>query len=276
MLLSALIIAAAAFFFFVFNNINPTEGKTEAPVPTVDSVAVPSPVAPAVQQSVSRGTLVIVIDDAGNNLRDLDAFLELNMPLTIAVLPSLPNSVEAARRIRAAGKELFLHQPMESQGGRNPGPGAIFHGMEADEIRAVISRNLEEIGPVAGINNHEGSLVTMDESAMAVILALCRERGIVFLDSRTTAETAAPAAARRLGMSIGERDVFIDNVPERDSMKNYIETGLVKAEQNGFAIMIGHAGSSQLAPLLSELLPDLNRRGFSFSTASKQISGTAP
>ncbi|MDR1178172.1 MAG: divergent polysaccharide deacetylase family protein, partial [Spirochaetaceae bacterium] len=47
-----------------------------------------------------------MIDDAGNNLRELDAFLNLPFPLTIAVLPGLPYSAEAARRIRAAGKEV--------------------------------------------------------------------------------------------------------------------------------------------------------------------------
>jgi polysaccharide deacetylase 2 family uncharacterized protein YibQ len=163
---------------------------------------------------------------------------------------------------------------MESIGGQNPGPGAIRAGMNRDEIRAIINRNLDEIWPVAGINNHEGSRITMDEEAMETILALCRERGIPFLDSRTTAETAVPRTARRLGISIGERDVFVDNVQERESMIGYINTGLLKAEQKDSAIMIGHVWSPQLAPLLAELFPDLRARGYSFSTASRIIGGT--
>ena len=222
----------------------------------------------------SKGTLAFVIDDAGYNLRELEPFLDFPGPLTIAVLPGLPYSVEAARRIRAAGKEVFLHQPMEAIGGQNPGPGAIRSGMGRDEIRAIISRNLDELGPVAGINNHEGSRVTMDEQAMETILALCRERGILFLDSRTTAESAAPRAARLLGMSIGERDVFVDNVQERESMIGYINTGLQKAQQKGTAIMIGHVWSPKLAPLLTELFPDLKERGYTFSSVSKIIGGT--
>jgi polysaccharide deacetylase 2 family uncharacterized protein YibQ len=219
------------------------------------------------------GALAFVIDDAGYDLRALEPFLKLDMPMTIAVLPGLPNSAEAARRARAAGKEVFLHQPMEALNEHDPGPGAIRAGMGRDEIRTIVSRNLDELWPVAGLNNHEGSRITMDEEAMEAVLALCRERGIVFLDSRTTAGTAAPMAARRLGMRIGERDVFIDNVPEQKSMKSYIETGLSKAKANGSAIMIGHVASSALPPLLSELLPDLARQGFSFSTVSKIISG---
>jgi polysaccharide deacetylase 2 family uncharacterized protein YibQ len=224
--------------------------------------------------TASRGTLAFVIDDAGHNLRDLEPFLKLPWPLTIAVLPGLPYSAEAARRVRSAGKELFLHQPMEALGGQNPGPLAIRVGMGIDEIRAIINGNLDEIGPVAGMNNHEGSRVTMDLKAMEAVLSVCRERGVVFLDSRTTAETAAPMAARMLGMAIGERDVFVDNVQNRESITGFIKTGLARAEQKGAAIMIGHVWSPDLAPLLAELFPDLARQGYSFSSALNLIRGT--
>jgi polysaccharide deacetylase 2 family uncharacterized protein YibQ len=218
-----------------------------------------------------RGTLVFVIDDAGNNLRELEPFLRFPGPLTIAVLPALPHSAEAARRIRAAGKEVFLHQPMEALGGQNPGPGAVYIGMSREEVRAVIERNLDEIGPAAGINNHQGSRITMDEGIMETVLALCRERGIVFLDSRTTADTAAPRTARRLGMTIGERDVFLDNEQEREAMIRSVSMGVEKASLKGSAVMIGHTWSPGLAALLTELYPDLTGRGYSLTTASRLI-----
>ena len=249
---------------------SPQENRT-APVSRPAPAALPP--AGIIEHPAYKGTLAFVLDDAGNNLRDLEPFLKFPAPLTIAVLPGLPNSAEAGRRIRAAGKEVFLHQPMESLGGRDPGPGAIKAGMGRDEIRATVNRNLDELWPVAGINNHEGSRVTMDDEAMETLLALCRERGIVFLDSRTTADTAAPRAARRLGIVIGERDIFVDNVQERESMLCYINNGLVKAEQQGAAIMIGHVTTASLAPLLAELFPKLDEQGYSFSTASKLIRG---
>jgi polysaccharide deacetylase 2 family uncharacterized protein YibQ len=212
---------------------------------------------------------VFVIDDAGNNLRELEPFLRIPGSLTIAVLPGLPHSAEAARRIRAAGKEVLLHQPMEAIGGQNPGPGAIYAGMNAAEIRAVLAANVAEIGPVAGMNNHQGSKITMDGAAMEIVLAFCREYGLYFLDSRTTAGTAAPAAARRLGIKIGERDVFIDNIQEKASMIRYIEEGMKKADQQGAAVMIGHTWSTELAAALKELYPDMVDQGFSLSTISR-------
>ena len=261
-----LITAALAFSLATINHRNstPVDESGQLPAASTPPVGIPP---------VSRGTLVFVIDDAGNNLHELEPFLNLDLPLTIAVLPGLPHSAESAKRVRAAGKEVFLHQPMEAIGGQNPGPGAIMAGMAGDEIRATIKQNLEEIGPVAGMNNHTGSRVTMDEEAMEIILKLSREQGILFLDSRTTAESAAPRVAKSLGIKIGERDIFLDNDPERESILRFINLGLQTAEQKGSAIMIGHVQSAALAPLLSELLPDLKNRGFSFSTASGIING---
>jgi polysaccharide deacetylase 2 family uncharacterized protein YibQ len=229
------------------------------------------PVTPA--EPIRRGTLVFVIDDAGNNLRELEPFLRFPGPLTIAVLPGLPHSAEAARRIRAAGKEVFLHQPMEALGGQNPGPGAVFSGMSAGEVRSIIDRNLAEIGPVTGMNNHQGSKITMDAEIMETVLALCRDRGIYFLDSLTIGESVVSALAVRMGIPIGERDIFLDNSQERASMIRDVEEGLKKAEQNGSAVMIGHTWSPELAAVLGELYPDLIKRGYTFSTVSRIMGG---
>jgi polysaccharide deacetylase 2 family uncharacterized protein YibQ len=218
--------------------------------------------------------VALIIDDAGNNLRELEPFLDFPGPLTIAVLPGLPYSAEAARRIRAAGKEVLLHQPMEAIGGQNPGPGAVYAGMGPGEIRAIVERNIAELGPIVGINNHQGSKITMDEGAMEIVLALCRDYGIYFLDSRTTANTAAPAVAKRMGIKIGERDVFLDNIQEKAAMIRYVEEGLRKAERKGAAVMIGHTWSAELAATLEELYPDLIAQGFSLSTISQFMMET--
>jgi len=238
--------------------------------PAVIPAAIPS--APPQRLIENRGALVFVIDDAGNNLSELEPFLSFPGPLTIAVLPGLPNSAEAARRIRSAGKEVFLHQPMEALGGQAPGPGAIYSGMTGVEILDILKRNVAEVGPVAGINNHQGSKITMDEQMMETVLAFCAEHKLHFLDSRTTAETVVPAAAKRLGMKIAERDVFIDNEQGKEAIVNSITGGLVRAQERGGAVMIGHTWSPQLAPSLTELYPELTKQGYSFMSASAMIS----
>jgi polysaccharide deacetylase 2 family uncharacterized protein YibQ len=158
---------------------------------------------------------------------------------------------------------------MEALGGQDPGPGAIYAGMSEAEVRAVLEKNIAGIGPVAGMNNHQGSRITGDEAIMETVLSVCREKGIYFLDSRTTADTTAPVAARRLGIMIGERDVFLDNIQDKAAMIRSVYEGLEKAGKKGSAVMIGHVWSSELAVVLEEFYPELVEQGYSLSTISK-------
>ena len=218
----------------------------------------------------SKGKLIFVFDDAGHNLEQLQYFLDLPFPCTIAVLPKLPNSRETARRIRAAGKELILHQPMQALNPNiNPGDGAVKPGMDREEIKKIVASNVEEIGPIAGMNNHEGSLITSDEKAMEAVLELCREKNIYFLDSRTSSKSVVPQVAKKLNMNIWERAVFLDNKRDKAYMKKQIIEGLEIASQRGEAIMIGHVFTVDLAILLKEMYSDLTQEGYTFSTISK-------
>ncbi len=250
--------------------------RTVTPVKPSESISVPLPATsshpdPSVHaMSVHKGTLILVFDDAGHNLSQLDAFLRLPFPCTIAVLPGLEYSAEAARRIRAAGKELILHQPMQAVNlSTNPGPSAILPGMKRSEITDLLAKNLAEVGPVVGMNNHEGSLITGDRYMMDIVLDVVRDRGIYFLDSRTTAHTAVPAVAREKQMTIWERSVFLDNSQDKSSIIDAVQNGMKIAERRGAAIMIGHIWSSQLADILTEMYPELVREGFSLSTISR-------
>lgn len=216
------------------------------------------------------GNLTFVFDDAGHNLDQLEYFLRLPFPCTIAVLPGLRYSSESARRIRKAGKQVILHQPMQSVDLHiNPGPGAVTPGLSAEQIKNIVRKNLEEIWPVAGMNNHEGSLMTADEAAMRAVLDVVAEKHIFFLDSRTTAKSVVPKVAKEKNMVVWERAIFIDNDKSRAAMETQIKKGLSIARQKGSAIMIGHVFTVELAQLLTEMYPALIEEGFSLSAIAQ-------
>ncbi len=215
--------------------------------------------------------LFLVIDDAGYSLKELDAFLRLPFPLTVAVLPGLPNSEKAAAAVRAAGKELILHQPMQALGGQDPGPGALLLGMARQEIERIVEVNLKTVPGAIGMNNHMGSAATTDPGIMEAVTAVAKRRGIYYLDSRTTSGTAVAAATRREGIAYWERDVFLDNAPDRASIVRAVEDGKKHAAKARPAIMIGHVWSAELAQTLMELYPQLVAEGFSLSTISRYM-----
>jgi polysaccharide deacetylase 2 family uncharacterized protein YibQ len=239
-----------------------------AQVVRVQPRAVPArPPAPRPRPS----TLVFIIDDAGYSMKELEAFLRLPFPLTIAVLPGLPGSTEAARAVLAAGKELILHQPMEALGGQDPGPQAIGIGADRSEAARIVAANLADLPGALGMNNHMGSAVTTDPDIMGAVAAIAKARGIYYVDSLTVSGTASAAAAHREGIRYWERDVFLDNSPDRASIIRAIEEGKKRASRNRPAIMIGHVWSAELAQALSDLYPQLIADGYSLSTISRYM-----
>lgn len=216
--------------------------------------------------------LIFVIDDAGLNVANVKRYAKLPFPITIAVLPKLSHSKDCAYVVRSNQKELILHQPMQAKNlNVNPGAGAILPDMSTIEIAEIIKENLEEIGPkVRGMNNHEGSLISENEIKIGAVLEVALEKNIYFLDSRTTAQTKAPQAALERDMTIYERDVFIDDIVNREEMLKQIYRGLTIANKKGKVIMIGHVDKSVniLPDLLLEMYPYLVEKGYSFATPS--------
>ncbi len=215
--------------------------------------------------------LIFVFDDGGQNLNHLKEFLKLPFPITIAVLPQIVHSKESAAQVRASGHELILHQPMQSVSANvNPGPGAIKPEMSESEIKSVLFQNVTEIGPIAGMNNHEGSAITADAEKMAVVMQFCSQEGIYFLDSRTNVETKVPYVAGELGYSYYERNIFLDNEKTNANALKELKKGLDLANKNGSVIMIGHVWSADFLPaFLQDVYPELKEKGYTFSTVSK-------
>ncbi len=221
------------------------------------------------------GVLCFVFDDAGHNLFHLEPFLNLPFPCTIAVLPALSHSAESAKQIREAGKEVILHQPMQAVNlSINPGPSAIMPDMEEEEIKSIVSANLDEIWPVSGLNNHEGSLITRDARSMEAVFDVIEERSIFFLDSKTIGNTAAPEIAAKRGIKILERSVFIDNSQEREEIIAAVLQGAKIASNSGYAVLIGHVWSEDLAGILTELYPTLTDAGHKFSNLSSLLASS--
>lgn len=231
-----------------------------------------SPASPSTEERAARktrGILVFVIDDAGHNEWQLKPFLALPGPVTIAVLPNLPFTTKAAESVTKAGKELLLHQPMEAMAGLDPGIGSIRADMDDATIRRVLRNNLAQVPGAVGVNNHMGSRATSDVRVMSTVLDELATAGVYFLDSLTIGDSVVQSVASLMRQSIWERSVFLDNTPDRASMLHYIAEGTKIAEKRGYAIMIGHVWSAELAQTLADLYPQLMDQGFSLSTISR-------
>ena len=155
----------------------------------------------------------------------------------------------------------------------NPGPGAILPDMDPYEIAQTVKANLDSLGGgVKGVNNHEGSLVTENYIQMGAVLTVTKERGIYFLDSRTTSQSSVPDVASSLNVEYLARYApFLDNEISRSSMLQMIYKGLELANKNGYAVMIGHVDKSVdiLPQLLNDIYPYLVQAGYTVTVPSR-------
>ena len=190
----------------------------------------------------SRPRVAIIIDDIGQHY-DLDlSFIKLDLPLSLAILPSAPFTDLMVREATRKGREILLHQPMEPKDYPNvkPGPGALLLSMNENEIREVLDRNLAQVSGARGVNNHMGSSFTESREKMSMVVHELKRRGLFFIDSRTTKSTVGFEEAKKLGLPAGQRTVFLDNDLSSEAIWNQIEYLLRTARECGGAIGIGH------------------------------------
>jgi polysaccharide deacetylase 2 family uncharacterized protein YibQ len=237
------------------------ERPAEITKPPEDAAVLPDKV---VKVPPKRGAVALVIDDAGHNIHELLPLLKFPGPLTLAVLPGLEYSTDALKAIKAAGKDSILHQPMEALGGNDPGPDAVYTWMDEKTIRAQITKNIDNLAGVRGINNHMGSKATSDPRVMNIVLSELKSRKMFFLDSRTSADTVGRKVAADMQLPFLERSVFLDNTQEKEAIMHAFREGLKIAEKEGSVVMIGHVWTHELADVLLEVYPQALDEGFEF------------
>ena len=216
----------------------------------------------------------MILDDAGYSLTELQPFLELPGPLTVAVLPDLPHSAEAARRVLAAGKDLILHCPMEADGDEDPGPGALRVGMSEEQIDRILSEDFASVPGAVGMNNHMGSRATADPALMETVLGYLKREGLFFVDSRTTAETVGPEIARRLGVPFLQRNLFIDDERNEKSIADAFNVGVREARTRGTAVVIGHVQNKAVLDILRTGRRELAGNGVRLARLEEIMSET--
>lgn len=232
------------------------------------------PVAPTAQPNAPL--IAIVIDDMGLDRKRSAKILDLPPPLTVSYLTYAKQLQHQTAVARAAGHELMAHVAMEpSSAAVDPGPLVLLTSHDGPELRRRLERGLDRLPDAIGINNHMGSRFTEDAPGMTLVLDILRQRGLMFLDSRTSAKSVGGKIARSLGVPVVERNVFLDNVNDRAAvLKRLAETERL-AKRRGHAIAIGHPRDGTIEAL-AQWLPTAQKRGFHIVPVSAVLKKVSP
>jgi polysaccharide deacetylase 2 family uncharacterized protein YibQ len=206
--------------------------------------------------------LAIVIDDLGGESKISQELLRWDLPITFSILPFAPFSKTLAKEAHRKGKEVILHLPMEPHGYPQvrPGEGVLLEEMDEASLLRQLSKDIEAVPYIKGVNNHMGSRLMEDPEKMKIVFSELKRRGLFFLDSRTTSQTIGQQVAQSVGLKVLERSIFIDNSLSEEDIKRQLEQLIQFSLSNGRAIGIGHPHPSTVKSL-KEILPRMKEKG---------------
>jgi polysaccharide deacetylase 2 family uncharacterized protein YibQ len=218
-----------------------------------------------------RPMLIIVIDDVGYNTEGLKPFLEIPVPITFAVLPQLEYSKESAELIESAGQEIIMHLPMESRSGQYPGPGTLTEDMSVEQLLAELNRNIETVPGLVGINNHMGSKGTEDIRIVREVLQFAPGPGAAVPGFPNHRQIGGSPDGQRHRDTVHREGCFFGQSERAAYILEALRQGKEIAGQQGYAVLIGHVWTEELAEVLLENYEFILDEGYDFATLSSVI-----
>ncbi|MGN7355799.1 divergent polysaccharide deacetylase family protein [Paenibacillus sp. SAF-054] len=201
----------------------------------------------AEQSPANKGEkkVAVIIDDFGNGQGGTEEMLSMPIKLTVAIMPFLPTTRSDAELAHQKGHDVIVHMPMEPKQG-NPkwlGPGAITANMSDEEVRRKVEEAIDNVPYAIGMNNHMGSKITGDERIMSIVLKVCRERGLFFIDSKTNYHSVVGKLAVNMGMPPVANHIFLDDLHTTSHISKQLHAVEEFASTHDNCVTIGHVGT---------------------------------
>ena len=211
--------------------------------------------------SDDRPKIAIVITGIGLNSKSTDiAIKQLPGQVNLAFSPYGRNLQQWMNKSRAFGHEGFLMIPTEplQYPEYDPGPHTLLTNATLRDNLKKLDWLLSQVTGYVGVVNEMGSKFTTSEEAVLPILTDLKDRGLMFLDSRSTRYSVAANLARQISMPIS-----LTNATLRDNLK---KLDWLLSQVTGYVGVVNEMGSkfttSEEAVL--PILTDLKDRGLMF------------
>lgn len=257
----ALVIAGATLYLKLINKkreeIKPSP-KVEVPAP-LPPKKIEEEKPPQGLETKKLPKLAIIIDDIGHSKELGEEVLALK-DVSIAIIPDLKYSLYFAERGRELGKDILIHVPMEpkSKDKYSDDTKMLKEDMSDEEIKSLAEKFIKSVPYAKGVNNHMGSKFTEDREKIKAFLDVVKDRGMFFLDSRTSPNSIAYDCGKELGLKTFKRDVFLDHELSEDKISRQLDLAIEEAKKKGYAIAIGHPHPETIK-VLKRRFPEISR-----------------
>jgi len=182
--------------------------------------------------------LAIIIDDVTTSSQ-IKKIKNIGYNINMAFLPPTPSHKNSAK-ITKKLNNYMIHLPLQASNSRYEENNTLYI---TDNIKTIEKRIklLQKLYPKAKfINNHTGSKFTSNIQAMDKLFQVLKKYNYTFVDSRTTAASVASLSAKKYGVRMLSRNIFLDNKKNKKYIQTQLKKAIKNAKKNGSAIAIGH------------------------------------
>lgn len=210
------------------------------------------------KQDLSRPQIALIFDDLGESLKELKDIYDLDIPVTLSIIPGLKFSKNIAHIGARCNFSIFIHLPLQPKQEKSTYSKTdkykfISSSQSKRENKNILKYYLNYMRIAIGLNNHMGSAATEDSELMNFVLDDIKRKGLVFVDSRTSLESVAYDLASQKKIVCGYNEGFLDSVDSVEAIEKKIEELVIKAQEKSKIIVIAHPRKNTIEVLREKL-----------------------
>lgn len=188
-----------------------------------------------------RPRVAVIVSGLGLSGAATEAAIQrLPGPITLGFAPYAKGLPQWIALARAAGHEVLLDLPMEPVNfpTDDPGPRALMTNLTASQNQERLHWLLGRVTGYVGVVNRMGSRFTTSEPHVRPVLQELQQRGLLFIDSRSSLRSIAARMAREIGLPNAVNNRFIDAEASRDAIDMRLQEMERIAKSTGRAVGI--------------------------------------
>jgi hypothetical protein len=183
--------------------------------------------------------VAIMLTELGPNAGAARSAIETLPPaVSLAFSPYADASPVLSREAGRRGHEVWLSVPMQpkSYPRVSPGANALLTSESAAENVRRLSWALGRVEGAIGVTNMMGSSFTESREAMRPVLRAVKDRGLVYVDARSSGRSVGEAEARALGVPAATNARFLDEPETAENIRANLRALVLTAKRQGSAI----------------------------------------
>ena len=219
------------------------------------------------KHSDRKPRVAIIINNLGLSGTYTEQIIKL-MPnnITLSFSHISPKLKKWVREARQKGFEVLIDLPMEPDGFPRNDPGRSTSLTSLSEVQNLnrLEYVMVQSGGYVGLLSTHGSKFTLNSELLLPILKAIKDRGLLYVDSRTTSQSLGPELSSDIQLPRAFNNVFIDKTPSQ----GHIRTKLRELERivmdKKFAVAIARPLPISME-ILTEWASSLKKKGIALA-----------